>query len=165
MKRQTLDLWVGLFVAIGIVATIFLSLRVANLTTLRSGPVYHVQAEFDNVGGLKVRAPVKSAGVNVGRVSAIAYDGEQHKAVVTVALDANYQFSADSSMSILTSGLLGEQYIGLQSGSDTEMLQDGDLVWLTSSAIVLENMIGQFLFSKAAEGDDRPDGAGEEVMQ
>jgi phospholipid/cholesterol/gamma-HCH transport system substrate-binding protein len=151
MNRQMLDLWVGIFVAIGIAATIFLSLRVANLTTTQTGATYEVTAEFDNIGGLKVRAPVKSAGVNVGRVSAISYDGEQHKAIVTATLDANYQFSTDSSMSILTSGLLGEQYVGLQAGSDTEMLQQGDLVWLTSSALVLENLIGQVLFSKAGE--------------
>jgi len=165
MKRQTLDLWVGVFVALGILATIFLSLQVANITMLRKGPAYQVNAEFDNVGGLKVRAPVKSAGVTVGRVSAINYDGEQHKAVVAVAIDSNYQFSTDSSMSILTSGLLGEQYIGLQSGSDTEMLQDGDLVWLTSSALVLENMIGQFLFSKAAEGGETSPSTNERGVQ
>jgi len=154
MKRQTLDLWVGLFVALGIVATAFLSLQVANITTLGGGPVYTVYGEFENVGGLKVRAPVKSAGVTVGRVSDIRYDGDLHKAVVAVALDTNYQFSTDSSMSILTSGILGEQYIGIQGGSDTEMLQEDDVIWLTSSALVLENMIGQFLFSKAAEESD-----------
>jgi len=157
MNRQMLDLWVGVFVVLGIVATVFLSLRVANLTTMQSGDVYRVSAEFDNIGGLKVRAPVKSAGVNVGRVSAIRYDGEQHKAVVTVTLDRQYQFSADSSMSILTSGLLGEQYIGLQSGGDIEMLQEGDLVWLTSSAIVLENLIGQVLFNRAGETPAAPE--------
>ncbi|MGD9661015.1 MAG: outer membrane lipid asymmetry maintenance protein MlaD [Porticoccaceae bacterium] len=151
MNRQMVDLWVGIFVVMGIVATVFLSLRVANLTTLQRGDAYEVNAEFDNIGGLKSRAPVKSAGVTVGRVSDIRYDGEQHKAVVTMTLDSQYQFSTDSSMSILTSGLLGEQYVGLQTGSDTEMLQDGDLVWLTSSAIVLENLIGQVLFNKAGE--------------
>ncbi len=157
MNRQMLDFWVGLFVALGIVATVFLSLRVANLTTtLQGGSVYQVQAEFDNIGGLKVRAPVKSAGVTVGRVSAIRYDPDLHKAVVTLDLDAAYQFSADASLSILTSGLLGEQYIGLQTGSDTEMLQDGDLVWLTSSAIVLENLIGQVLFGRAGDDNDKP---------
>jgi phospholipid/cholesterol/gamma-HCH transport system substrate-binding protein len=154
MKRQVLDLWVGLFVAMGIVASIFLSLRVANLTTLNTGESYQVQAEFDNIGGLKVRAPVKSAGVTVGRVSGIRYDGDLHKAVVTLDLDSQYQFSTDSSMSILTSGLLGEQYIGLQTGSDVEMLAEGDVVWLTSSALVLENLIGQVLFSKAGENSE-----------
>lgn len=151
MKRQTLDLWVGLFVALGILATVFLALQVANISTLGKGAAYTVYGEFENIGGLKVRAPVKSAGVIVGRVSDIRYDSELHKAVVAVDIDEKYQFSADSSMSILTSGILGEQYIGLQSGSDPEMLQQGDVVWLTSSAIVLENLIAQFLFSSAAE--------------
>jgi len=152
MNRQVLDFWVGLFVAVGIAATVFIALQVANLTTLQRGAVYTVQAEFDNIGGLKVRAPVKSAGVTVGRVSDIRYDSDQHKAVVSLAIDSQYQFSADTSLSILTSGLLGEQYIGVQSGSDTELLQDGDVVWLTSSAIVLENLIGEVLFNRAQDG-------------
>lgn len=156
MNRQVLDFWVGLFVAVGIAATVFIALQVANLTTLQRGAAYSVQAEFDNIGGLKVRAPVKSAGVTVGRVSAIHYDSEQHKAVVTLAIDSQYGFSTDSSMSILTSGLLGEQYIGVQSGSDTELLQDGDVVWLTSSAIVLENLIGEVLFNRAQDGGAAP---------
>ncbi len=154
MNRQLLDFWVGLFVILGIAATVFLSLQVANLTTSRDDSTYQVAAEFDNIGGLKVRAPVKSSGVTVGRVSAIRYDGELHKAVVTVSLESGYTFSSDSSMSILTSGLLGEQYVGLQAGSDTEMLQEGDSVWLTSSAIVLESLISQVLFSKAGESTD-----------
>ncbi|MFA5493647.1 MAG: outer membrane lipid asymmetry maintenance protein MlaD [Porticoccaceae bacterium] len=152
MNRQILDFWVGLFVAVGIAATVFVSLKVANLTSFQQGTTYSVTAEFDNIGGLKVRAPVKSAGVTVGRVSGIHYDSDQHKAVVALAIDSQYEFSADSSMSILTSGLLGEQYIGVRSGSDTEMLQDGDVVWLTSSALVLETLIGEVLFSKAKEG-------------
>ncbi|HLS97183.1 MAG: outer membrane lipid asymmetry maintenance protein MlaD [Porticoccaceae bacterium] len=152
MNRQVLDFWVGLFVAVGIAATVFIALQVANLTTLQRGAVYTVQAEFDNIGGLKVRAPVKSAGVTVGRVSDIRYDSDQHKAVVSLAIDSQYQFSADTSLSILTSGLLGEQYIGVQSGSDAELLQDGDVVWLTSSAIVLENLIGEVLFNRAQDG-------------
>ena len=151
MNSKILDFWVGLFVVAGIVATIFLSFRVANLTTTQRGETYTVSAEFDNIGGLNVRAPVKSAGVTVGRVTGIRYDNDLHKAVVTMALDTRYEFSMDSSMSILTSGLLGEQYIGLQAGSDTEMLGDGDVVWLTSSAIVLENLIGQVLFNRARE--------------
>jgi len=152
MNRQVLDFWVGLFVAVGIAATVFIALQVANLTTLQRGAVYTVQAEFDNIGGLKVRAPVKSPGVTVGRVSDIRYDSDQHKAVVSLAIDSQYQFSADTSLSILTSGLLGEQYIGVQSGSDAELLQDGDVVWLTSSAIVLENLIGEVLFNRAQDG-------------
>lgn len=151
MNRRMLDFWVGLFVAMGIVATVFIALRVANLTQMQGGEVYTVSAEFDNIGGLKVRAPVKSAGVTVGRVTGIGYDSDMHKAVVTLAIQQEYQYSTDSSMSILTSGLLGEQYIGLQSGSDEEVLQEGDVVWLTSSAIVLETLIGEVLFSKAKE--------------
>lgn len=151
MKRSTLDFWVGLFVAMGIVATAFIALRVANLTDFQGGAVYSVQAEFDNVGGLKVRAPVKSAGVTVGRVTGIHYDHDLHKAVVTVALDGRYHFSTDSSMRILTSGLLGEQYIGIESGADSEMLTDGDSVWLTSSAIVLENLIGEVMINRARQ--------------
>jgi len=154
VNRQLLDFWVGLFVLLGIVASVFLSLRVANLTGFEGATTYRVEAELDNIGGLKVRAPVKSSGVTVGRVSDIRYDADLHKAVVSVALDSKYAFSTDTSMSILTSGLLGEQYIGLQAGSDTEMLQDGDSVWLTSSALVLENLIGQVLFSKAGEAAD-----------
>lgn len=152
MNREVMDFWVGVFVVAGIVATIFLSLRVANLTTGQGGETYSISAEFDNIGGLNVRAPVKSAGVTVGRVTGIRYDADLHKAVVTVALDSRYRFSTDSAMSILTSGLLGEQYIGLQSGSDTESLQSGDVVWLTSSALVLENLIGQVLFNKPKDG-------------
>jgi len=151
MNRRMLDFWVGLFVVMGIVATVFIALRVANLTQMQGGEVYTVSAEFNNIGGLKVRAPVKSAGVTVGRVTGISYDSDLHKAVVTLAIRQEYQFSTDSSMSILTSGLLGEQYIGLQSGSDDEVLQEGDVVWLTSSAIVLETLIGEMLFSKAKE--------------
>lgn len=156
MNRQVLDLWVGLFVVLGIAATVFIALQVANLTTLQRGSTYSLTAEFDNIGGLKVRAPVKSAGVTVGRVGNIRYDSDLHKAVVDLAIDSQYKFSSDSSMSILTSGLLGEQYIGIQSGGDEEVLQDGDAVWLTSSAIVLENLIGEFLFSKASEGGVAP---------
>ena len=151
MNRRMLDFWVGLFVAMGIVATVFIALRVANLTQIQGGELYTVSAEFDNIGGLKVRAPVKSAGVTVGRVTGISYDSDLHKAVVSLAIAQEYQFSTDSSMSILTSGLLGEQYIGLQSGSDEEVLKEGDVVWLTSSAIVLETLISEVLFSKAKE--------------
>jgi len=151
MKRTLLDFWVGLFVIMGILATIFIALRVANLTTIQTGSVYHLMAEFDNIGGLKTRAPVKSAGVTVGRVTDISFDSQSYKAVVTVALQEEYQFSTDTSMSILTSGLLGEQYVGREAGADTEMLRDGDTVWFTSSAIVLENLIGDMFVKKAQE--------------
>ena len=147
MNRTLIDFWVGLFVLLGIAATTFIALRVADLSDLDSRDSYHVKASFDNIGDLKMRAPVKSAGVLVGRVSGIAFDPEQHKAVVTVSLESNYRFSLDSSMSILTTGILGEQYVGIASGAEDEILKDGDSIWLTSSAVVLENLIGELLFS------------------
>lgn len=151
MKKSTLDFWVGLFVLVGVIATVFIALRVANLTTTQHGSTYSLTAEFDNIGGLKPRAPVKSAGVKIGRVTDIALDADTHKALVTVELDARYHFSTDASMSILTAGLLGEQYIGIQTGADTETLGDGDSIWFTSSAIVLENLIGEIFVNKAKE--------------
>ena len=155
MRRQLLDFWVGLFVAAGIAALVFLALEVADLTHLgwRGGERYQVEAEFSNIGGLKVRAPVKSAGVTVGRVAAIGYDPQIHKAVVRLEIDGRYRFPADSSLSILTSGLLGEQYVGIQPGADSETWQDGDRVWLTSSALVLENLVGEFLLGRGGGGD------------
>ncbi len=153
MDRTVLDAWVGIFVAVGIAALFVLALKVGNAsTTFNVGESYHVYAEFENIGGLKVRAPVKSAGVVVGRVSAIEFDAKKFVARVTLNVDKRYEFPKDSSVSILTSGLLGEQYLGFEAGGDSAVLKDGDTVKLTQSAVVLEKLIGQFLYNKAAEG-------------
>ncbi len=152
MNRNLLDFWVGLFIALGLAAVIFLALRVANQTSLSSAPSYPVIAYFDNIGGLKVRAPVKSAGVNIGRVTSIKLDPKTYQAKVEMQLDNRFEFSSDSSASILTAGLLGEQYIGLEAGADTEMLQPGDAIQFTSSAVVLEKLIGAFGLKQASGG-------------
>ena len=152
MNRTTIDLWVGIFVVIGLGAIIFLSLRVGNLLTTTNAPGYQLEAAFDNIGGLKVRAPVKAAGVVVGRVERIRLDPQSYQAVVTLRVDKGFQFSRDTIASILTSGLLGEVYIGLDAGGDTQMLADGAEITKTQSAVVLEKLIGQFLFDKAASG-------------
>ena len=154
MNRATIDLWVGVFVAAGLGAMLFLALKVGNLASFSASPAYQVQAKFANIGGLKVRAPVKSAGVVVGRVSDVRFDTESYEAIVTLNVEAAYQFPRDTSAKILTSGLLGEQYIGLEAGGDGVMLKNGDRLRLTQSAVVLENLISQFLFNKAAEGKD-----------
>ena len=146
-----MDIWVGIFVAIGIAATVFISLRVANLASSTSGATYQINAEFSNIGGLKVRAPVKSAGVVVGRVTNIRLDTANYMAVVTMDLERQYAFSKDTSASILTSGLLGEQYVGLEIGGEEQPLQNNDKIMLTSSAMVLESLIGEFMFNKASE--------------
>lgn len=151
MNRATLDLWVGIFVTIGIAAVVFLALRVGNLTTFNSTPGYRLEAKFDNIGGLKLRAPVKAAGVVVGRVEQVRLDPQTYQAVVAMRINPGYQFSADTIASILTSGLLGEVYVGLDAGGDTKMLADGATITKTQSAVVLEKMIGQFLFDKASE--------------
>ena len=156
MDRTLLDLWVGIFVAIGIGALFVLALKVGNAsTTFNTGATYSIVAEFDNIGGLKVRAPVKSSGVVVGRVDDIQFDGKKFTARVTMNIDKRYEFPKDSSVSILTSGLLGEQYLGLEAGGDRVMLKDGEIVKLTQSAVVLEKLIGQFLYNKAAEGGSK----------
>lgn len=152
MERSRSDVWVGLFVLIGAVAILFLALQSANLLSLSFQPTYQVSALFDNIGGLKRQAAVKSAGVVVGRVEAIAFDDKNFQARVTLALDNRYAFPKDSSLKILTSGLLGEQYIGIQPGADEKNLAPGDTITATQSAVVLENLIGQFLYNKAAEG-------------
>ena len=158
MNRSTIDLWVGIFVAIGLGALLFLALKVGNLASFSTAETYQVHAKFSNIGGLKVRAPVKSAGVVVGRVAEIRFDNESFEAVATMTLDAGYKFPRDSSAKILTSGLLGEQYIGLEAGGNPEMLKNGDRLRLTQSAVVLENLISQFLFNKAAEGGEAKGG-------
>lgn len=151
MQRTTMDLWVGLFVLIGIGALMVLSLKVGNLNTYSMAQTYTITGNFENVGGLKVRAPVKSSGVVVGRVSNIQFSTKTYDAVVTMNMDSRYQFPKDTFASILTAGLLGEQYIGLSVGGDERMLAEGDNIMKTNSAVVLEEMIGRFLFDKAAE--------------
>jgi phospholipid/cholesterol/gamma-HCH transport system substrate-binding protein len=151
MSRTTLDLWVGLFVLIGAAALLFLSLRVGNLSSANFAETYAIRVQFDNIGGLKVRAPVKSAGVVVGRVSDIRLNTESYRAEVIMNLDTRFEFPRDTVASILTSGLLGEQYIGLDAGADDEMLKGGDGLQIGQSAVVLEKLIGQFMFNKAAE--------------
>ena len=152
MSRTTLDLWVGFFVLIGAAALLFLALKVGNLSAASFADTYAVDVRFSNIGGIKVRAPVKSAGVVVGRVTAIEYDNTRFEAVVKLALDTRYEFPRDTIAEILTSGLLGEQYIGLEPGGDARMLADGETLKLRGqSAVVLEKLIGQFLFNKAGE--------------
>jgi phospholipid/cholesterol/gamma-HCH transport system substrate-binding protein len=158
MTRSTIDLWVGVFVAIGLGALLFLALKVGNLASFSTAETYRVEARFSNIGGLKVRAPVKSAGVVVGRVAEIGFDNEAYEAIAVLTLDARFKFPRDTSAKILTSGLLGEQYIGLEAGADERMLADGERLRLTQSAVVLENLIGQFFTNKAAEGGEAKDG-------
>ena len=154
MSNEKTDWWVGLFILLGAIALSFLALRAGNLSSFSFSPTYTLSAKFDNIGGLKVRAPVKSAGVVVGRVAGITLDEKTFQAVVTVQIEKGYLFPKDSSARILTSGLLGEQYIGLEGGGDDQMLKSGDSIRLTQSAVVLEKLISQFLFDKAAEGGD-----------
>ncbi len=154
MKRGMIDFWVGVFAAAGAVALLFLALKVSSQTTVPENHSYEVIANFENIGGLKVRAPIKSAGVVVGRVVAIELDTQRYVAKVRMAIGTSYQFSRDSSAEILTSGLLGEQYIGITPGADSKMLSAGDTFKITSSAIVLEQLISRFLFSKAEGGDE-----------
>ncbi|MBR0568313.1 outer membrane lipid asymmetry maintenance protein MlaD [Azoarcus sp. L1K30] len=151
MSRSTLDLWVGVFVVLGFAALVFLAMKVGNFTGLSGAPLYSVEAPFDNIGGLKVRAPVKSAGVLVGRVADIRFDPQAYRAVVRLELDTRYEFPRDTIATILTSGLLGEQYVGLEPGADVAMLKAGDRIQITQSAVVLERLISQFMFDKAAE--------------
>ena len=152
MQRSKNDVWVGLFVMLGVVAVVFLALQAANLLTLNFQSGYRITARFDNIGGLKPQAAVRSAGVVVGRIESISFDDKIYQARVVLSLNKNYLFPKDSSLKILTSGLLGEQYIGIEAGYDEKTLADGDTVTATQSAVVLENLISQFLFSKAAEG-------------
>jgi len=154
MNRTVLDLWVGFFVALGIAAVLFLALKVGNLSSAHLSETYVLQANFDNIGGLKVRGPVRSAGVLVGRISDIRFDPESYRAVVTMNIDGRFRFPRDTFASIYTAGLLGEQYIGFDVGGDEKMLQPGDTIKMTQSAVVLEKLISQFLFNKAAEGQD-----------
>jgi phospholipid/cholesterol/gamma-HCH transport system substrate-binding protein len=151
MQRSKNDLWVGLFVLIGLVAVFFLALKSANLLQYSWTKDYTVTAKFDNIGGLKQGAAVKSAGVVVGRVESIQFDDESYQAKVSLALQNKYVFPKDSSLKILTSGLLGEQYVGILAGADEKNLVAGDNIGSTQSAVVLENLISQFLYSKAED--------------
>jgi len=160
MQRSKNDVWVGLFVLIGAVAILFLALQSANLLTLSFQTSYNVHAKFDNVGGLKPKAAVRSAGVVVGRVEKIVFDDKSFQARVTLAMESRHTFPKDSSLKILTSGLLGEQYLGIEPGADEKTLVAGDTISSTQSAMVLESLIGQFLYSKAAEGGGADAGKG-----
>lgn len=152
MQRSKNDVWVGLFVLLGAAAILFLALQAANLLSLNFQATYRVTAKFDNVGGLKPKAAVRSGGVVVGRIESITFDDKSFQARVTLALESRYAFPRDSSLKILTSGLLGEQYVGIEAGADEKPLAAGDIISTTQSAVVLENLIGQFLYSKAADG-------------
>jgi len=152
MNKTVLDLWVGLFVITGVAALLFLALKVGSTSAVKTSNSYEVIARFDNIGGLKPRAPVKSAGVVVGRVGDIRFDNKTYEAAVTLRLDKRYAFPKDTSAAIMTSGLLGEQYVGLEAGGDSQTLKDKDQVLLTQSAVVLENLIGHFIYGKAQEG-------------
>jgi phospholipid/cholesterol/gamma-HCH transport system substrate-binding protein len=154
MQRSGKDVWVGLFVLLGAAAVLFLALQSANLLSLNFDPIYRVTARFDNIGGLKPKSAVRSSGVVVGRVESIVFDDKTFQARVTLALERRYTFPKDSSLKILTSGLLGEQYIGIEAGADVANLQAGDTITSTQSAVVLENLIGQFLYNRAADSGD-----------
>ena len=155
MQRSKNDLWVGLFVMLGAVALVFLALQSANLLSLQFHSGYRITAKFDNIGGLKARAPVRSAGVNVGRVTSVTLDPQTFLGVVTLEVNKGVSFPKDSSAKILTAGLLGDQYIGIEPGGDEKNLVAGDVITQTQSAVVLENLIGQFLFNKAADGGEK----------
>ena len=151
MQSSKNDIWVGFFVLIGLAAILFLALQAANLLSLNFQPTYLSTAKFDNVGGLKPKAAVRSSGVVVGRVKNIEFDDKSFRAKVTLALEARYVFPKDSALKILTSGLLGEQYLGIEAGASERNLVSGDSISATQSAVVLENLISQFLYSKAAQ--------------
>ncbi len=151
MSRTSLDLWVGFFVAIGLVALLFLAMKVGNLSSSTSGETYSITASFDNIGALKVRSAVKSAGVVVGRVSDIRFNPQSYQAEVTLSMDSRFRFPRDTFATINTSGLLGEQYVGFEVGGDEELLAPGDSVKKTQSAVVLEKLISQFMFNQASD--------------
>ncbi len=152
MNSRTLELVVGLFVAAGFAALFMMAMTVSNLTSYGTGDGYNIMARFDNIGGLKVRSPVAASGVRIGRVTAIEYDQERYEALVTMSIEPKYnKFSIDSSAAVLTSGLLGEQYVGLETGAEEDYLKNGGVIEITQSALVLEQIVGQFLYSKADE--------------
>jgi phospholipid/cholesterol/gamma-HCH transport system substrate-binding protein len=151
MAKKSIEVLVGLFVVLGLAALLFVPLKAANLASFNNGESYRLQARFDNIGGLKVRAPVRSAGVSVGRVTSIKLDPKTYQGVVTLEIRQGVEFPKDSSAKILTSGLLGDQYVGIEPGAEEKNFAAGDVISQTQSAVVLENLIGQFLFSKAAD--------------
>ncbi|GAB4465134.1 MAG: outer membrane lipid asymmetry maintenance protein MlaD [Burkholderiaceae bacterium] len=152
MGRRGIESLVGVFVLLGLVAIFYLALKAANLASFNTGETYTLTAKFDNIGGLKVRAPVRSAGVTIGRVASITLDTRTYQGLVTLEIQKSIEFPVDTSAKILTAGLLGDQYIGLEPGGDDKMLRPGDTIKMTQSAVVLENLIGQFLYNRAAEG-------------
>jgi phospholipid/cholesterol/gamma-HCH transport system substrate-binding protein len=152
MERSTIDLWVGLFVVAGLGALTILALKVGNMGSIAGAETYQLSAQFTNIGGLKPRAAVKSSGVVVGRVADITFDNEKFMAKVTMNIEKRYKFPKDTSASILTAGLLGEQYVGFEGGAEDAMLANGETLKLTQSAVVLEKLISQFMYNKAAEG-------------
>ena len=156
MGKKSTETMVGVFVLLGIAGLVFLALKAANLGSFSSSATYPLSAKFDNIGGLKVRAPVRSAGVTIGRVTAITLDKKSYQGVVSLELDRNVQFPKDSSARILTSGLLGDQYVGLEPGAEEKNLEPGDAIKQTQSAVVLESLISQFLFSKASDSGSSP---------
>jgi phospholipid/cholesterol/gamma-HCH transport system substrate-binding protein len=151
MTKRNIEILVGLFVVLGLLALVFVALKAANLTSFSNGDTYRLTARFDNIGGLKPRAPVRSAGVVVGRVTSIALDPKTYQGVVELDVDRRFQFPKDSAAKILTAGLLGDQYIGIEPGGDDANLTPGAIIAQTQSAVVLENLIGQFLTGKAAD--------------
>lgn len=152
-QTKSAEMLVGIFIAAGLAALFVLAMKVSNLSTLSTGESYQLIARFENIGGLKVRSPVTVGGVLVGRVTAIDYDTERFQAVVTLDVEVRYnQFPEDTSASIFTSGLLGEQYVGLEPGGMEEVLTDGSEIELTQSAIIIEKLVSKFLFEKSAEG-------------
>ena len=155
MTRTTIDLWVGFFVAIGLAAVLFLALKVGNLSSANSGETYALQAKFDNIGGLKSRSAIRSAGVVVGRVTSIEFDPVSYVAVVNMQMDARYKFPRDTFATINTSGLLGDQFIGFEVGGDSEMLKAGESIKKTQSAVVLEKLISQFMFNQASDSKEK----------
>ena len=159
MAKKSIETLVGLFVLLGLLALLFVALKAANLSSFGSQDSYTVSARFDNIGGLKARAPVRAAGVVVGRVTSISLDPKTFQGVVTLAIERSFQFPKDSSAKILTAGLLGDQYVGLEAGGEVENLSPGSLIKQTQSAVVLENLIGQFLFNKAADAGSGADAA------
>jgi len=158
MQKKSMDVWVGMFVVLGAAALLFLALKAGNMSSFSLASTYQVTGKFDNIGGLKPQAAVKSAGVVVGRVAQIRFDDKTFQADVVLNMDSAYQFPKDSSLKILTSGLLGEQYIGISPGGDVKNLGNGDKITSTQSAVVLEDLISQFLYSKAADSGGNNNG-------